>query len=940
MLDDKFQDCTLHTSAFLISSFSVFFGGLMIIFAWRMLSFYLDQNQFFKRKDNLMLQTFIRIMKKLEAIILMKAVKTKVEMMLSAQNFMGRVLVIMVFLMSVGSVVIYFFISRFPLEYCEHSHEVTLIVDMSFNVFFLFYFGLRFIAAENKLKFWIDLNSIVDFFTIPPLCVSLYLKRKWLGLRFLRALSLLELPNILQFLKVTRSYNSIKLTSMVAVFLSVWLTAAGFIHLVENSGDPWAVTPNSQNVSYFDCVYLMMVTMSTVGYGDISSKTVIGRVFMVFYIFGGFALFANYVPEIVKMAGRHNKYDGSYMRTQGRKHIIVCGHLTLESVSAFLNDFFHKNQGKCETEVLFMEEIDPSLELEAIFKINFMKTVFFYGSVLNSQDLLRVKVATAEACLILTNKYCSNPDAEDASNIMRVISIKTFYPAARVIIQVLQSRNKNYLQNIPSWDWTTGDSIICLAELKLGFMAQSCVVPGLSTLLTSLFMIKEGVKAIKYKWQRQFLEGVNHTIVTQYLSDDFIGMSYPEICQICFRKLNLILIAVEFRSDNEENSSILVNPSAQIILQENTLGFFIAKSAAEVKRARYYCKTCHISTDSRSKPITICRCKDPLRSPSRQVSAELFPHKSITSASSIRLVKSRSFGVLSTYIRPVTRPMEWTDEPVLDSTGMFHWCRPVPLQQAVLTRRMAQKLNLRDHIVVGIIGEISSTLIGLQNFVMPLRTSNYTYQELKHIVFIGSLDYMKREWETIHNFPKLLVLPGCAQSCADLRAVGAHCCSMCAILTSNWRSTDSYYLEDTDSILATLNIQSMHLRDSAIIADPFRRWRAEESQVPESHRRIPVITELKNTSNIQFIEQIGELSARDTKRTLYMTTSFATGSVFSGSFLDSLMSTTYFNYQILALFQTLVTGGTTPELEEQLAEENKLKHSKNAAFAGSRDRAG
>ncbi|XP_029459119.1 potassium channel subfamily U member 1-like [Rhinatrema bivittatum] len=282
--------------------------------------------------------------------------------------------------------------------------------------------------------------------------------------------------------------------------------------------------------------------------------------------------------------------------------------------------------------------------------------------------------------------------------------------------------------------------------------------------------------------------------------------------------------------------------------------------------------------------------------------------------------------------------MEWTDEPVLDSTGMFHWCRPVPLQQAVLTRRMAQKLNLRDHIVVGIIGEISSTLIGLQNFVMPLRTSNYTYQELKHIVFIGSLDYMKREWETIHNFPKLLVLPGCAQSCADLRAVGAHCCSMCAILTSNWRSTDSYYLEDTDSILATLNIQSMHLRDSAIIADPFRRWRAEESQVPESHRRIPVITELKNTSNIQFIEQIGELSARDTKRTLYMTTSFATGSVFSGSFLDSLMSTTYFNYQILALFQTLVTGGTTPELEEQLAEENKLKHSKNAAFAGSRDR--
>ncbi len=31
---------------------------------------------------------------------------------------------------------------------------------------------------------------------------------------------------------------------------------------------------------------------------------------------------------------------------------------------------------------------------------------------------------SADAVVILTNKYCQNPDAEDASNIMRVISVK------------------------------------------------------------------------------------------------------------------------------------------------------------------------------------------------------------------------------------------------------------------------------------------------------------------------------------------------------------------------------------------------------------------------------------------------------------------------------------------------------------------------------------
>lgn len=29
------------------------------------------------------------------------------------------------------------------------------------------------------------------------------------------------------------------------------------------------------------------------------------------------------------------------------------------------------------------------------------------------------KIESADACLILANKYCADPDAEDASNIMR-----------------------------------------------------------------------------------------------------------------------------------------------------------------------------------------------------------------------------------------------------------------------------------------------------------------------------------------------------------------------------------------------------------------------------------------------------------------------------------------------------------------------------------------
>jgi potassium large conductance calcium-activated channel subfamily M alpha protein 1 len=48
------------------------------------------------------------------------------------------------------------------------------------------------------------------------------------------------------------------------MFISVWLCAAGIVHLLENSGDP-PDFDNGQTLTYWDCVYFLMVTMSTVG---------------------------------------------------------------------------------------------------------------------------------------------------------------------------------------------------------------------------------------------------------------------------------------------------------------------------------------------------------------------------------------------------------------------------------------------------------------------------------------------------------------------------------------------------------------------------------------------------------------------------------------------------------------------------------------------------
>uniref|UniRef100_A0A663EYA1 Calcium-activated potassium channel subunit alpha-1 n=2 Tax=Aquila chrysaetos chrysaetos TaxID=223781 RepID=A0A663EYA1_AQUCH len=1048
--------------AFLASSMVTFFGGLFIILLWRTLKYLWTvcchcgvKNKEAQKingggdtqVDGACKPTDEKEENVAAEVGWMTSVKDWAGVMISAQTLTGRVLVVLVFALSIGALVIYFIDSSksrtadslIPIESCQNFYkDFTLQIDMAFNVFFLLYFGLRFIAANDKLWFWLEVNSVVDFFTVPPVFVSVYLNRSWLGLRFLRALRLIQFSEILQFLNILKTSNSIKLVNLCSIFISTWLTAAGFIHLVENSGDPWENFQNNQPLTYWECVYLLMVTMSTVGYGDVYAKTTLGRLFMVFFILGGLAMFASYVPEIIELIGNRKKYGGSYSAVSGRKHIVVCGHITLESVSNFLKDFLHKDRDDVNVEIVFLHNISPNLELEALFKRHFTQVEFYQGSVLNPHDLARVKIESADACLILANKYCADPDAEDASNIMRVISIKNYHPKIRIITQMLQYHNKAHLLNIPSWNWKEGDDAICLAELKLGFIAQSCLAPGLSTMLANLFSMRSFIKIEEDTWQKYYLEGVANEMYTEYLSSAFVGLSFPAVCELVFAKLKLLMIAIEYKSEKRESRSrkrILINPGNHVKIQEGTLGFFIASDAKEVKRAFFYCKACHDDiTDP--KRIKKCGCKRQVKNaarPSYPKCSYQFKNataKALVGAKStegipepVPLVNNRKGSLFlpnnpsllhlnilssveqgkSTYCRlqralslpvkyryqsqkpglnqdlledeqpstlspkkkqrnggmrnsPNSSPKLMRHDPLLipgneqidnmdanvkkyDSTGMFHWCPAKDIEKVILTRSEAAMTVLSGHVVVCIFGDVKSALIGLRNLVMPLRASNFHYHELKHIVFVGSLEYLRREWETLHNFPKVSILPGTPLSRADLRAVNINLCDMCVILSANQNNIDDASLQDKECILASLNIKSMQFDDSIGVLQAnsqgftppgMDRSSPDNSPVHGLLRQpsittganIPIITELVNDSNVQFLDQDDD---DDPDTELYLTQPFACGTAFAVSVLDSLMSATYFNDNILTLIRTLVTGGATPELEALIAEENALR---------------
>ncbi|XP_037912321.1 calcium-activated potassium channel slowpoke isoform X12 [Hermetia illucens] len=1048
---------------FLLSSIFTFLAGLLVVLLWRAFAFICcrkepdlgpnDPKQKEQKASRQNKQEF-------EGTFMTEA-KDWAGELISGQTTTGRILVVLVFILSIASLIIYFIdASSEEVERCQKwSNNITQQIDLAFNIFFMVYFFIRFIAASDKLWFMLEMYSFVDYFTIPPSFVSIYLDRTWIGLRFLRALRLMTVPDILQYLNILKTSSSIRLAQLVSIFISVWLTAAGIIHLLENSGDPLDFN-NPHQLSYWTCVYFLIVTMSTVGYGDVYCVTVLGRTFLVFFLLVGLAVFASWIPEITELAAQRSKYGGTYSKDVRRRHIVVCGHITYESVSHFLKDFLHEDREDVDVEVVFLHRKEPDLELEGLLKRHYTTVEFFQGTMMNAVDLERVKVHEADACLVLANKYCQDPDAEDAANIMRVISIKNYSDDIRVIIQLMQYHNKAYLLNIPSWDWKQGDDVICLAELKLGFIAQSCLAPGFSTMMANLFAMRSFKTSPDTQvWQNDYLQGTGCEMYTETLSPSFTGMTFPQASELCFTKLKLLLLAIEIKgSEDGVDSKISINPRGAKI-QANTQGFFIAQSADEVKRAWFYCKACHEDIKDETL-IKKCKCKNLTAQPRNKfgdldvgmimmqtgmvnkhglstachayidddhhpaptftppelpkrvhvrgitsgeitrdredinlinrnrrapssttngvtTSSSLHVNSTTKQVNKVKPVNRQSADNIvspSSYNRPaepeanpyagyqlayevkklmptsrgsgsgtqntngVTLPAGIADdqskdfdfektEMKYDSTGMFHWSPARNLEDCILDRNQAAMTVLNGHVVVCLFADPDSPLIGLRNLVMPLRASNFHYHELKHVVIVGSVDYIRREWKMLQNLPKISVLNGSPLSRADLRAVNVNLCDMCCILSAKVPSNDDPTLADKEAILASLNIKAMTFDDTIGVlsqrGSEFDNLNTSGSPIVLQRRgsvygaNVPMITELVNDSNVQFLDQDDD---DDPDTELYLTQPFACGTAFAVSVLDSLMSTTYFNQNALTLIRSLITGGATPELELILAE--------------------
>jgi len=170
------------------------------------------------------------------------------------------------------------------------TRTILYVIEVfSVSVFTLEYV-LRIYVADSKSKFVFSFFGIIDLLAILPFYLSF-----GIDLRSLRALRFLRLFRILKLVRYNRAMNhftraikSAKEEILLFIFITLILIyfAAVGIYYFENDAQPEHFT------SIFDSLWWAIITLTTVGYGDVYPITVGGKVFTFFILMIGLGIVA------------------------------------------------------------------------------------------------------------------------------------------------------------------------------------------------------------------------------------------------------------------------------------------------------------------------------------------------------------------------------------------------------------------------------------------------------------------------------------------------------------------------------------------------------------------------------------------------------------------------------------------------------------------------
>lgn len=176
----------------------------------------------------------------------------------------------------------------------KHIHLVLDVIDVLILYIFAVEYLLRLWSAENRIHYILSVYSIIDLVAILPFFMGA------INLGYIRLLRWFRILRLIRFVDRKFLFGHIT-TEDGAIFTQILFTLftiifvySGLIYQVEHPVNSEVFT------TFVDAMYFAIVTMTTVGFGDVTPISEMGRLLTVLMILTGIALIPWQIGDLIK----------------------------------------------------------------------------------------------------------------------------------------------------------------------------------------------------------------------------------------------------------------------------------------------------------------------------------------------------------------------------------------------------------------------------------------------------------------------------------------------------------------------------------------------------------------------------------------------------------------------------------------------------------------
>lgn len=171
-------------------------------------------------------------------------------------------------------------------------HELLLALEWGFTIVFTIEYGLRLYCSERPLQYARSFFGIVDLLSFVPTYISILLPGAQ-ALIIIRLLRIIRVFRVFKLVKFTAASSKIwdalvlarpKITVFLVTVLALVTVLGSLMYLVEGAEHGFDSIPRS--------IYWAIVTLTTVGYGDISPETPVGQFIAAIVMIIGYGIIA------------------------------------------------------------------------------------------------------------------------------------------------------------------------------------------------------------------------------------------------------------------------------------------------------------------------------------------------------------------------------------------------------------------------------------------------------------------------------------------------------------------------------------------------------------------------------------------------------------------------------------------------------------------------